>query len=231
MWRRLSPPQTLRSWQTEPVTLDPGLVTDWHSGVVLEQLFSCLVRFGPNMEVLPEAASGWEILEGGHTYRFHLRKDGCWSDGTPVTARDFEYAWKRFLHPSRPRGPGPSFYNVCGASAYHQVVVSDPGSVAVRCADEYTLVVELEAPDPNFLHLTLYAIPVPRHQVEVFGDAWTEPGRLVSNGPFRLTSWQRGESVVLARNPHYAGHFEGNLQHVELSFALPEEAMEHGDRN
>jgi ABC-type oligopeptide transport system substrate-binding subunit/DNA-binding SARP family transcriptional activator len=224
--RRLPPAQTLRSWQVEPVTLDPGLVTDWHSGVVMEQLFSCLVRFGPNMEVLPEAATGWEILEGGYTYRFHLRQDGRWSDGTPVTARDFGYAWKRFLHPSRPRGPGPSFYNVRGARAYHQGEVSDPDSVAVRCADEYTLVVELEAPDPSFLHLTLYAVPVPRHQVEVFGDAWAEPGRLVSNGPFRLESWQAGESLVLARNPHYAGRFEGNLQRVELSFAPPAAAMD-----
>jgi ABC-type oligopeptide transport system substrate-binding subunit/DNA-binding SARP family transcriptional activator len=223
--RQPPPPQTLRSWQTEPVTLDPGLVTDWHSGVVMEQIFSCLVRFGPNMEVLPEVATGWEILDGGHTYRFHLRQDVQWSDGTPVTARDFEYACKRFLHPSRPRGPGVSFYNVRGARAYHRGELSDPDSVAVRSIDEYTLVVELEAPDPNFLHLAFYAIPVPRHQVEVFGDAWTEPGRLVSNGPFRLKSWQRGEAMILARNPTYDGRFQGNLQRVELSFAPPEAAI------
>jgi ABC-type oligopeptide transport system substrate-binding subunit/DNA-binding SARP family transcriptional activator len=223
--RRMPAPQTLRSWQVEPVTLDPGEVSDWHSGVVLEQLFGSLIRFGPDMEVLPEAATSWEVLENGHTYMFHLRQDARWSDGTPVTARDFEYAWKRFLHPARPPSPAMSFYNVRGARAYHQGIVSDPDSVAVRSLDEFTLVVDLEAPDHNFLHLTLYAIPVPRHLVKVHGDAWTEPGRLVSNGPFRLESWQRGESMVLARNPHYRGRFEGNLERVELSFAPPAAAI------
>jgi ABC-type oligopeptide transport system substrate-binding subunit/DNA-binding SARP family transcriptional activator len=216
--RRVSSPQTLRSWQGEPVTLDPGEVTDWRSGVVLEQLFSSLIRFGPDMEVLPEAAAGWEVLDGGHRYLFHLRQDGCWSDGIRVTAQDFEYAWKRFLHPACGLVPATSFYNVRGARAYHQGRVPDADSVAVRSLDDFTLAVELETPDRNFLHLTLYAMPVPRHRVEVDGGAWTEPGRLVSNGPFRLESWHRGESLVLVRNPHYRGRFEGNLQQVELSF-------------
>jgi oligopeptide transport system substrate-binding protein len=221
----LPPSQTLHSWQVEPVTLEPGEVSDWHSGVVLEQLFGSLIRFGPDMEVLPEAATSWEVLGSGLTYVFHLRQDGRWSDGRPVTARDFEYAWKRFLHPARPSNPATSFYNVRGARDYHQAAVSDPDSVAVRCLDELTLVVDLETPDPNFLHLTLYAIPVPRHLVEVHGDAWTEPGRLVSNGPFQLVSWRRGQSMTLARDPHYHGRFEGNLESVELSFAPPEEAI------
>jgi oligopeptide transport system substrate-binding protein len=223
--RPIPSPQTFRSWQVEPVTLEPGEVSDWHSGVVLEQLFACLIRFGPDMEVLPEVATSWEVLGDGLTYVYHLRQDARWSDGVPVTARDFEYAWKRFLHPARPPAPATSFYNVRGARDYHQGVVSDPDSVAVRCLDELTLAVDLEAPDPNFLHLTLYAIPVPRHLIEVHGDAWTEPGRLVSNGPFQLESWQRGQSMTLLRNPHYHGRFEGNLERVELSFASPEEAI------
>ncbi len=212
-------PRTLRSWQAEPVTLDPGEVTDWRSGVVLEQLFSSLVRFGPDMEVLPEAAAGWEVLDGGRRYLFHLRQDGCWSDGVRVTAQDFEYAWKRFLHPDCGLVPATSFYNVRGARAYHQGQVSDADSVAVRSLDDFTLAVDLETPDRNFLHLTLYAMPVPRHRIELDGEAWTEPGSLVSNGPFRLESWHRGESLVLARNTHYRGPYAGNLERVELSFA------------
>lgn len=215
---RVPAPQTLRSWQGQPVTLDPGEVTDWRSGVVLEQLFSSLIRFGPDMEVVPEAATGWEVLDGGRTYIFHLRQDARWSDGAPVTAWDFEYAWKRFLHPSRGLVPATSFYNIRGARAYHQGQVPDAHSVGVRSLDDFTLAVDLETPDRNFLHLALYAMPVPRHRVEVDGDAWTEPGRHVSNGPFQLEAWHRGESLVLVRNPHYRGRFEGNLQRVELSF-------------
>jgi oligopeptide transport system substrate-binding protein len=224
--RRTPAPHALRPWQVEPVTLDPGQVTDWHSGVVLEQLFSCLIRFGPDMEVLPEAATGWELLEGGRRYIFHLQEDARWSDGTPVTACDFEYAWKRFLRPAGVPGPATSFYNVRGARAYHQGDVPDADSVAVRSLDDFTLAVELETPDHSFLYLTLYAIPVPRHLVEVHGDAWTEPGRMVSNGPFRLESWRREESMALARNPHYRGRFEGNLQRVELFFGRHAPAFE-----
>jgi ABC-type oligopeptide transport system substrate-binding subunit/class 3 adenylate cyclase/tetratricopeptide (TPR) repeat protein len=223
---RLPAPQALHSWQSEPATLEPGEVSDWPSGVVLEQLFSSLIRFGPDMEIVPEAATSWEVLEGGHTYVFHLRQDARWSDGTPVTARDFEYAWKRFLHPARPPSPARYYYNIRGAKAYHEGLVSDPDSVGVRSLDQFTLLVNLEAPDHNFLHLTMPAMPVPQHVVQVHGDAWTKPGRMVSNGPFQLTSWQRGQSLTLTRNPHYCGRFEGNLERVDLSFAPPEAAMD-----
>jgi oligopeptide transport system substrate-binding protein len=201
-----------------PATLDPGEVTDWHSGVVMEQLFDCLIRFGVDMEVLPEAATEWEILDGGCRYVFHLRQDARWSDGRPATAQDFEYAVKRFLHPARAHGPTTSFYNVRGACAYHQGEVPNPDSVGVRSLDDFSLAVELEHPDRNFLHLTPYAIPVPRHQVEALGERWTEPGQMVSNGPFQLESWRHGEGMVLARNPYYCGHFQGNLDGVELFF-------------
>jgi oligopeptide transport system substrate-binding protein len=219
-------PHALRSWQIEPVTLDPSTVTDWHSGVVMEQLFSSLVRFGPDMEVLPEAAAGWEILDGGRVYTFHLRGDTQWSDGTRVTAQDFEYAWKRMLDPAFVPGPGSSFYNIRGARAYQQGETSDPDSVAVNSLDELTLRVELVHPDRNFLHLAMYAMPLPRHVVADLGDAWTEPGRMVSNGPFRLESWQRGKSMVLARNPTYGGHCRGNLERIDLCFGGHESAFE-----
>ncbi|MGC9335409.1 MAG: ABC transporter substrate-binding protein, partial [Anaerolineae bacterium] len=224
--RRIPAPHPLRSWQAEPATLDPSIVTDWSSGVVMEQLFSSLVRFGPDMEVLPEAATGWEITAGGRTYTFHLRRDARWSDGAPVTTRDFEYAWQRMLDPSRIVGPGSSFYNVRGARAYQQGAATDPNTIAVHGLEEHTLRIELEHPDRNFLYLTLYAIPIPRHLVEALGEAWTEPGQMVSNGPFQLESWRRGESMVLARNPEYQGRREGNLERIELSFVHHDAALE-----
>jgi oligopeptide transport system substrate-binding protein len=104
----------------------------------------------------------------------------------------------------------------------------------VRALDEVTLVVELEGPTGYFLHLltqnTTY--PVPRHVVEAHGEAWTEPGNIVTNGPFRLEAWQRGESMVLARNPEYYGRFRGNLQRVELSLlADPSARLEMYEAN
>jgi oligopeptide transport system substrate-binding protein len=92
--------------------------------------------------------------------------------------------------------------------------------VGVRALDELTLVVELEGPTGYFPHLLAHhaTYPVPRHVVEAHGEAWTEPGNIVTNGPFRLEAWQRGESMVLVRNPEYRGRFRGNVQRVELFF-------------
>ncbi len=90
----------------------------------------------------------------------------------------------------------------------------------MRALDEVTLVVELEEPTGYFLHLLAHnaTYPVPRHVVEAHGEAWTEPGNIVTNGPFRLEARQPGQSMVLARNPDYHGRFRGNVQWVELPF-------------
>jgi len=99
--------------------------------------------------------------------------------------------------------------------------------VGVRALDEVTLVVELEGPTGYFLHLLACnaTYPVPRHVVEARGQAWTEVENIVTNGPFRLESWQRGESMVLVRNPEYHGRFTGNVQRLELSLLADPSAI------
>jgi ABC-type oligopeptide transport system substrate-binding subunit len=114
-------------------------------------------------------------------------------------------------------------YDIKGARAFHQREVFDPDQVGVRALDEVTLVVELEGPTSYFPHLLVShpSYPVPRHVVEAHGAAWTEVGNIVTNGPFRLESWQPDESLVLIRNPEYHGRFTGNVERVELCL-LPE---------
>jgi MarR-like DNA-binding transcriptional regulator SgrR of sgrS sRNA len=87
-------PHALRMYVLEPITLDPTLADDTGSGNVIGQLFSGLVELTPDMNVVPGVARSWEVSDGGRRYLFHLRDDVRWSDGTPVTAGDFEYAWK-----------------------------------------------------------------------------------------------------------------------------------------
>jgi oligopeptide transport system substrate-binding protein len=184
----------------------------------MSQLFSGLVESGPALEVVPDLAKNWEVLDGGRKYVFHLRDDAHWSDGTPVTADDFESAWRRALDPATESPNASLLYDVAGARAFHQ---GEAGweDVGVQAVDEATLVVELEGPMGYFLQLladqATYALP--RHVVEAHGPAWTEVGNLVTNGPFRLEEWKRGESLVLVRHPGYYGRFTGNLQRVELT--------------
>jgi ABC-type oligopeptide transport system substrate-binding subunit/DNA-binding SARP family transcriptional activator len=201
-----------------PMSLDPvpGL-EDPFSVRVISQIFSGLLELGPEMQVLPDVAQSWEVLEGGRKYLFHLREDVVWSDGQPVTAEDFCCAWKRVLSPDRDIGWAYLLYDIKGASAFHRGHVTDPASVGLHALDPLTLAVELEEPCGYFLYLSAsFAYPVPRHVVEARGAAWADAESIVTNGPFRLKAWQPTESIVLERNPTYHGRFSGNVERVEM---------------
>lgn len=178
-------------------------------------------------DVLPDVAQSWEISEEGRKYIFHLRENLCWSDGVPLTAKDFEYTWKRTLDPASESPNASLLYDIIGARAFHLGENSDPNSVGVQATDEHTLVVELEGPTGYFLSLLAHCstFPIPQHVVEAHGEAWTQVGNLVSNGAFILASWDQGESMILKRNPTYHGRFRGNLQQVELSCGLEKSLM------
>ena len=178
--------------------------------------FSGLLQESPDMEVLPDLALRWEVAEGGKTYIFHLREDARWSDGVAVTAHDFEYAWKRLLAPKTEASLPTLLFDIKGARAYNQGELSDPAQVGVHASDEHTLIVELEQPVSYFLYVLTApaAMPVPRHVVERHGRSWTDPGRIITNGPFLVESWQPGTQITLARNPAHYGPRIGNVHRV-----------------
>ncbi len=226
--------QPLRmDWPYMPMTLDPALAADVDTYGVVSLLFSGLVSLGSCLEVLPDIAASWEVLDDGQRYLFHLRGDVRWSDGAPLTASDFEYAWKRALDPSCGSPLADLLYAIKGASAYHSGQTTDPQDVGVRAVDERTLEVELEQPTSYFLYLVANQAyyPLPRHIVEARGQTWAEPEGLVSNGAFALQAWQQqgdqqGE-IHLVRNPRYHGRFLGNLSEVILcAYPTPERRLE-----
>jgi ABC-type oligopeptide transport system substrate-binding subunit len=210
-------PRPLRIRWLEPASLDPALAPDAHTDCLIAHLFSGLVALSPGMAVMPDVARSWEVSAGGRRFLFHLRKDVFWRDGVPVTAHDFEYAWKRSLHPDA-NSPTASFlYDLRGARAFHQGR-GRADEVGVRALDDVTLLVELAHPVGYFPQLLTHVswYPIPRHLVEKRGKAWAEDADLVSNGAFVLEAWQRGEQMTLRRNPDYHGRFRGNLQRIIL---------------
>jgi oligopeptide transport system substrate-binding protein len=218
--RELPPaPHSLRMSRTAPPTLDPTMAGDNASVVIISQLFSGLAEQTPEKEVVPDVAQDWEVLDNGTRYIFSLRRDVSWSDGTPVTAADFEYAWKRTLDPAVGSPAASLLYDVKGASAFHRGEGKREG-VGIRALDDATLVVELEEPTAYFPHLLTFTstYPVPRHIVSTCGEAWTDLDKIVSNGPFLLDDWRANETGVLLRNPDYHGRSSGNLHQVELFF-------------
>jgi ABC-type oligopeptide transport system substrate-binding subunit/DNA-binding SARP family transcriptional activator len=209
-------PHALRVRWLCPYSLDPARYRDYVSSLVISQMFSGLVTATPDLDVVPEVAQRWEVLDGGRRYRFYLRPDARWSDGAPLTARDFEYAWKRTLDPQICPA-GTDLLVIKGAQAFRQ---GEGDQVGIRVLDDRTLDVELEEPTSHFLDVltAVRTYPVPQHVVESFSADWTDVDKIVSNGAFRLEAWDRGECMKLARNPLYAGRWRGNVEQVVLYF-------------
>jgi ABC-type oligopeptide transport system substrate-binding subunit/DNA-binding SARP family transcriptional activator/tetratricopeptide (TPR) repeat protein len=212
-------PHSLRLRWRRPYTLDPALVATYVCRLVVEQLFVGLVAAAPDLSIVPGVARRWEVLHDGLRYRFHLRPDTKWSDGTRLTAHDFEFAWKRVLEPVTP-ATETLLYVIKGARAFSEGADPDPDHVGVHAVDDLTLDVELAKPVSHFLHMltNVSASPVPRHVVTTYGKAWTEAGHMVSNGPFCLEAWDDLRGMRLVWNPHYAGPRRGNVEHVVLRF-------------
>lgn len=217
-----TPPHALRLVWYPPRALDPGMCNDLVSSPLIEQLYSGLVDLAPDMSVVPHVARDWQVSEGGRRYAFRLREDVCWTDGAPVTAHDFVYAWRRVLDPGLGSQVAGLLYDIAGARACHRGQ-ADSRDLGIRAEDDHTPVVELENPACYFLHLLTQATfsPVPRHVLAAGSGAWDEATAYVGNGPFRLALWRPDERAVLVRNRAYHGPFTGNLSEVEVRFVRP----------
>ena len=213
-----SAPYTMRVSYPEPLMLDPSLAHDLNSAIWVDQLFSGLVSINADMDIVPEIASSWQLFDNGYRYLFHLRDDAFWSDGEPVTAVDFEFAWKRLL--TLDMNQSAFLYKVIkGMYAYQQGEVPDLDQIGVQALDDTTLQIELEQPTSYFLQLLTHPLtyPVPKKMVQQHGQEWAQPDNLVTNGPYQLASWTK-ELIALTRNPLYKGHRRGNVYQIEAAF-------------
>jgi len=196
----------------EPAALDPHLVSGVSEHRILSALFEGLAAMDPaTLEPEPAAAVRWEVSPDGLVYRFYLDPEGRWSDGTPVTAGDFVYAWRRMLSPALGSEYAYMLHCLAGARAFNKGQTADFSTVGARALSDTVLEVRLEHPTPYFLkmqhHFAWY--PVKATAVEAAGtiddrnNPWARPGTLVSNGPFRLVEWQPNDQIRVERNPYY----------------------------
>jgi len=191
----------------EPGTLDPALSHDIAGLKVLMHLFEGLYAYDPrDATPVPAAAERAEVSEDGKTWTFHLRA-GTWSNGDPVTADDFVYAWRRVVHPDTASTYSHRLFLIRGA---REIVAKKAPveSLGVRAADPRTLVVELTHAAPYFPQLLCLNLfyPVHRATVEKHGRGWTtKPETLVGNGPYRMTSWKVNDRKVFEKSPSWRG--------------------------
>ncbi|HEX7381016.1 MAG TPA: peptide ABC transporter substrate-binding protein [Nevskiaceae bacterium] len=187
-----------------PRTLDPSLATDVASQQVLDDLFEGLVTIGEDGSIVPGVALSWQESSDGLTWTFHLRHDARWSNGRPVTAQDFLYAWRRILAPATASEYAQALGPIVGALAINAGKLP-PDRLGADAQGDYTLVVHLVHPTPYFLSLlsNMYFGPEYAPAIERWGDAWTQPGKMVSNGAFMLQHEVINGEIELVKNPYY----------------------------
>lgn len=202
----LADSQTYTYWLLDAIkTLDPAKNTDVEGSDVLRQVFEGLMNEGPTGAMVPGVAESHTESDDGLTYTFTLR-DARWSNGDPVTAQDFVYAWQRVVNPET-ASEYAWFLELMNVQNATQIIAGDlpPDQLGVRAVDDRTLEVRLTARTPYFLKTLSHAttFPVPQKVVEQHSDAWTQPGNLVGNGAFTLQSHNLGVDITVVKNPEY----------------------------
>ncbi len=208
----------------EPPGLDWAVTTDSTSFDVVSNLMVGLTQYRNDLSCAPACAESWEVRDGGCCYIFHLRKNLFWSDGKPLVAGDFEYAWKRLLNPATAAGYAYFLYDIDQAFEYNTGIIKDSTLVGVHASDERTLIVRLKKPAAYFIYLTAFCPTYPQRKdlIEKYGLSWTEPGHMVVNGPFKLAGWEHEYKIELSSNPYF---FEGEpaLKKIKM-FMVPEQS-------
>jgi oligopeptide transport system substrate-binding protein len=188
----------------EPQTLDPHRAEGVPAANILRDLFEGLVTTAPDGRLVPGAAGRWDISRDGLTYTFYLRDNGRWSNGEPVTAGDFVASLRRSVYPE-----------TAGVHARMLIPIENAAQIlagqmpierlGVEALNERTVQVRLSDPTPYFLGLLTHSATYPVHSPSLaeHGAAFVQPGRLVSNGAFRLIDWQPRSSITLERNEFY----------------------------
>ena len=158
----------------------------------------------PRPKSIPGAAESWTVSPDGKIYTFKLRADGKWSDGTPVTANDFVFSWRRLVDPATAAEYAYMLAPVVNAEAITKGE-KKPDELGVKAIDDLTFEVTLNAPTPYFLemltHQSTYAVS--KANVEKFGADFIKPGNLVSNGAYMLAEFVPNDHVKAVKNPNF----------------------------
>lgn len=186
----------------EVPSMDPSMATDSYSFDLLYNSMEGLVRLDKEGQAVPGMAESWEVSQDGLTYTFKLR-DAKWSNGEPVTSKDFLYSWKRTLDPKTASQYAMMLFWIKGAQEMNQ---SQGNELGVQTPDDKTLVVTLNQPTPFFLNQTAFPTFLPLNQkfVEEKGkDYGTSPETLLTNGPFKVSAWAHEQSIAFEKNADY----------------------------
>ena len=203
---QLAEKQTLvRNNGSEVQSLDPHKIEGVPESNISRDLFEGLIISDVDGKPSPGVAEKWENKDF-KVWTFHLRKDAKWSDGSPVTAHDFVYSWQRLANPNT-ASPYASYLQYGHIVNIDDIVAGKkpPTDLGVKAIDDNTFEVTLSEPVPYFYKLLVHSSvsPVPKAAVEKYGEKWTQPANIITNGAYKLKDWVVNEHIVLERNPDY----------------------------
>ena len=201
----------------EPGSLDPQLTTDAVAIQVDGNVFEGLTRQDKEGNVIPGVAESWEVE--GKVWTFKLRKDAKWSNGEPVTANDFAFAWKRALDPETAAEYSYILYYIKNAAAYNMGEMSDFSKVGIKAIDDYTLQVELERPAAYFASLLSFPTYYPlneKYYNEVGDEYALEKENMIYNGPYTIDTWEHGSKIIIKKNPNYWNKDAFKIEEIEM---------------
>ena len=210
---------------SEPSDLDPQLITSITDAQIVLGLMEGLTAMDPaDAHPVPGVAERWEVSADNLTWTFHLRADARWSNGDPVTARDFAYAFQRILSPSLASEYASLLHCLRNAEAFNTGKLTDFSQVGVRVIDDRTLALTLHTPVAYLPALVMHQTwnPVHRPTIEKFGRMdergthWTRPGNYVGNGPFNLAAWEPNQVIRLTRSETYWDRANVHLDTINI---------------
>ncbi len=199
-------------------SIDPARCNDGVSSSLVRFLFAALIEFDEQGKLVPELAERWEVLDGGTRFRFFIRQDVRFHDGSPLTAEDVKRSLERALHPDTPNPSASYFRNVVGYDLYADKKV--PHLDGIEVEGSHLLSIRLTSPDAAFLPLLTLppARPVCKSAGAQFADNWAPCG----TGPFQLRDggWSKGQFVRVVRNPMYFVPGLPHLDAIEMHFLM-----------
>lgn len=206
--------QVFRVMSPEPRSLD--IQINLYDGESTLLPFETLLIRDELWQPIPGAATGYDVSDDAREWTFHLRPDARWSDGRPVTAHDFVYAFRRMLDPANANPYAFFYYDIKNAKAISLGEIEDTEQLGVRAVDDLTFHVILERGAPHFPHVVSFALayPTPRWAVEKHGRKWTEVDNIVSNSGFRMGEWATGSHMTFVPDPMYNGPHKPLLEKV-----------------